>query len=63
MAIAITREDWIHGTKAPTDVCGHFWFTDSSKTELGPGCGIYAPKITLFFLWVKRYEKKVLEGG
>jgi hypothetical protein len=49
MAIAITREDWIHGTKAPTDVHGHFWFMDSSKTELGPGGGINASKIGLFF--------------
>jgi len=46
-----------------SDVHGHFWFMDSSKTELGPRGGIYAPKIGLFFLWVKRYEKKALEGG
>ena len=63
MVIATTREDWIHGTKAPTDVHGHFWFTDSSKTELGQGGGIYMLKIGLFLLWVKRYEKKALAGG
>jgi hypothetical protein len=50
MAIAITRKDWTHGPKAPTDVLGHLWFMDRSKMELGPGGGIYAPKIGFFFL-------------
>jgi hypothetical protein len=63
MVIAITREDWIHGPKDPTEVHGHFWFMDSSKTELGPGGGIYVHRIGLFFLWVRRHEKNALEGG
>jgi hypothetical protein len=50
MPTFLSREDWICGPNAPTDIQGLVCFTNGSGTGQGTEAGIYGPKTRLFFL-------------